>query len=77
VDQHARLLALEFAFKALAETLHGHRAVRLEALADAMESRAGLLAMAGDPALAGVRDALDALVRDLRETAAELGADDG
>jgi hypothetical protein len=73
----ARLLAVELAFKSLAQLLHERRVVRLGALADTMEARAGLLAMVGDPELAGVRDALNELVADLRETAAELGGDDG
>jgi hypothetical protein len=74
VDQHARLLALELAFKSLAQLLHEQRVVPLGALADTMEGRAGLLGLmaAGDAAAA-----LNELVADLRETAAELGGDDG
>jgi ethanolamine utilization microcompartment shell protein EutL len=74
----ARLLATELALKSLAQLLHEQRVVKLDTLADTIEARAGLLAMlAGGPTPADVRDALNEIVADLRETAAELGGDDG
>jgi hypothetical protein len=71
-----RLVTLELAFRSLAELLHRQRVAPLGALADAMETRAGVLAVAGDPALGDLRDALAELIVDLRETAAELGSGD-
>jgi hypothetical protein len=76
-DPHgARLLALELAFVALAETLHRQRAVKLGAVAGAMETRAGTLAVTGDPSLAAAGDALNELIAELREAEAGLPGDD-
>jgi hypothetical protein len=77
VDPHsARLLALELAFVALAETLHRQRAVKLGGVAEAMETRAGMLAVTGDRSLAAAGDALNELIDELRETEAKLRRDD-
>ncbi|HEX6012901.1 MAG TPA: hypothetical protein VFY87_14105 [Geminicoccaceae bacterium] len=73
----ARLLALELAFKSLAQLLHEQRVAKLGDLADTMEARAGLLGVMGRPALGDAAAALNELVADPRETAAELGGDDG
>jgi hypothetical protein len=75
----ARLLALELAFVALAETLHRQRAVKLGAVTDAMASRAGMLAVTGDPSLAAAGDALNQLIAERRVAEAEAGlrGDDG
>jgi hypothetical protein len=72
----ARLLALELAFVALAEALHRQRAVRLGAVAEAMETRAGTLAVTGGPSLAAAGGALRELIAELREAEAGLPGDD-
>jgi hypothetical protein len=73
----ARLLALELAFKSLAQLLHEQRVARLGDLAAAMEARAGLLGLMHGRASGEAAAALNELVTDLRETAAELRGGDG